>query len=43
MFYALAQPLLLDLLGAPEGSLDATGYAVELCPTFGIGGEDRRR
>ena len=31
--YALARPELLDLLGAAERVLDATGRAVVLCPT----------
>ncbi|WP_045740357.1 ArsR/SmtB family transcription factor [Actinoplanes rectilineatus] len=35
MFYALAQPQLLDLLTAAEGLLAATGHAVALCPTYG--------
>ncbi|UQU68531.1 metalloregulator ArsR/SmtB family transcription factor [Couchioplanes caeruleus] len=35
MFYALAQPQLLDLLTAAESLLAATGHAVALCPTYG--------
>ena len=31
--YALARPELLDLLGAAERLLEATGNAVALCPT----------
>ncbi len=33
---ATAQEL-LDVLGAAERLLAATGYAVELCPTYGLG------
>lgn len=35
MFYALAQPQLLDLLTAAENLLATTGHAVALCPTYG--------
>ncbi|GLX02364.1 putative transcriptional regulator, ArsR family protein [Microtetraspora sp. NBRC 16547] len=35
MFYALAQPELLDLLRAAETLLSATGEAVALCPNYG--------
>lgn len=34
-FYALTRPELIDLLGAAEGVLAATGAAVALCPTYG--------
>ena len=33
--YSLARPELLDLLGAAEKLLAATGEAVTLCPTYG--------
>lgn len=33
--YSLARPELLELLGAAERLLSATGDAVTLCPTFG--------
>ena len=35
MFYSLAYPELMDLLGAAEKLLALTGEAVELCPTYG--------
>jgi DNA-binding transcriptional ArsR family regulator len=35
MFYSLAHPELMDLLGAAERLLALTGDAVELCPTYG--------
>ena len=35
MFYSIAHPELLDLLGAAEKLLAPTGDAVELCPTYG--------
>lgn len=35
--HTLAQPALWDLLGAAESVLEATGTAVALCPTYGIG------
>lgn len=34
-FYALTRPELIDLLGAAETLLAATGSAVALCPTYG--------
>ncbi|GID95040.1 ArsR/SmtB family transcription factor [Amorphoplanes digitatis] len=37
MFYRLAQPRLLTLLGAAEELLTATGNAVDLCPVYGHG------
>ena len=33
--FALTQPSLIDLLAAAEHVLEATGDAVELCPTYG--------
>jgi DNA-binding transcriptional ArsR family regulator len=36
-FYALSRPELMDLLGAAEGVLAATGTAVALCPAYGPG------
>jgi hypothetical protein len=33
---ALTWPELIDLLGAAEGVLAATGSAVALCPTYGV-------
>jgi DNA-binding transcriptional ArsR family regulator len=35
MFYFIAHPELMDLLGAAEKLLALTGEAVELCPTYG--------
>ncbi|PWN04314.1 ArsR family transcriptional regulator [Nocardioides silvaticus] len=35
MFYSIAHPELMDLLGAAEQLLALTGEAVELCPTYG--------
>lgn len=35
MFYSLAHPELMDVLGAAEQLLALTGDAVELCPNFG--------
>lgn len=35
MFYSIAHPELMDLLGAAEKLLARTGDAVELCPTYG--------
>ena len=35
MFYSIAHPELLDLLGAAEKLLALTGEAVELCPNYG--------
>lgn len=35
MFYSIAHPELMDLLGAAEELLALTGEAVELCPTYG--------
>jgi DNA-binding transcriptional ArsR family regulator len=36
-FYFIATPELLDLLGAAEQLLAATGRAVALCPVYGTG------
>jgi ArsR family transcriptional regulator, cadmium/lead-responsive transcriptional repressor len=33
--YTLTQPALLDVLAAAEAVLEATGYAVALCPVYG--------
>ena len=35
MFYSIAHPELMDLLGAAEQLLALTGDAVELCPNYG--------
>jgi ArsR family transcriptional regulator, cadmium/lead-responsive transcriptional repressor len=35
MFYSLAQPELLDLLGAAERLLAAAGQQISLCPNYG--------
>ena len=35
MFYSIALPELMDLLGAAEQVLAMTGEAVELCPNYG--------
>jgi len=35
MFYSIAHPELIDLLGAAEQLLALTGEAVELCPRYG--------
>jgi ArsR family transcriptional regulator len=35
VFYALAHPELMDMLGAAEALLVATGEAVALCPNYG--------
>ncbi len=35
MFYSIAHPELMDLLGAAEQLLALTGEAVELCPNYG--------
>ena len=35
MFYSIAHPELMDLLGAAERLLALTGEAVEFCPTYG--------
>ena len=35
MFYSLAQPELTGLLAAAERLLEATGWQVALCPTYG--------
>jgi DNA-binding transcriptional ArsR family regulator len=35
MFYSIAHPELMDVLGAAEQLLALTGEAVELCPNFG--------
>ena len=37
IFYSLARSELLDLLAAAEALLAATGDAVALCPSFGVG------
>lgn len=36
MFYALANPELLDLLTAAEKLLHVTGHQIALCPVYGI-------
>lgn len=36
MFFLTTAPELLGVLAAAERLLDATGYAVELCPTYGL-------
>ena len=33
--FTLTQPALLDVLAAAEAVLEATGYAVALCPVYG--------
>lgn len=38
MFYSIAHPELMDLLGAAEQLLALTGEAVELCPNYGAAG-----
>lgn len=38
MFYSIAHPELMDLIGAAEQLLALTGDAVELCPTYGPAG-----
>ena len=38
-FYALARPELLELLGAAEQLLSASGAAVALCPRYGLADE----
>jgi len=35
MFYSIARPELMDVLGAAEQLLALTGEAVELCPNYG--------
>lgn len=35
MFYSVAHPELMDLIGAAEQLLALTGEAVELCPNYG--------
>ena len=37
MFYSLARPELAGLLAAAEQLLEATGWQVALCPTYGTG------
>lgn len=37
LFSLTTQPELLEVLAAAERLLEATGYAVELCPTYGRG------
>ena len=39
MFYSIAHPELLDLIGAAEQLLALTGEAVELCPNYGPAAE----
>jgi DNA-binding transcriptional ArsR family regulator len=39
MFYSIAHPELMDLLGAAERLLALTGEAVELCPNYGPAAE----
>ena len=41
-FYSLARPELLTLLEVAENLLAATGYAVDLCPTYGRAAGDQR-
>lgn len=36
MFFLTTAPEMLGLLAAAEQLLDATGHAVELCPTYGL-------
>ncbi|SJN31286.1 hypothetical protein [Luteococcus japonicus] len=36
MFFLTTTPELLAVLAAAERLLDATGHAVELCPTYGL-------
>jgi DNA-binding transcriptional ArsR family regulator len=36
--FRLTQPALIDVLAGAEAVLVATGNAVALCPTFGVGG-----
>lgn len=38
IFYSIAHPELMELLGAAEQLLALTGEAVELCPTYGTNG-----
>jgi DNA-binding transcriptional ArsR family regulator len=38
--FRLAQPALVDMLGAAETVLAATGNAVALCPTYGTSQQD---
>ncbi len=38
--FRLAQPALVDMLGAAEAVLAATGNAVALCPTYGAYQQD---
>ena len=42
VFYSLARPELLDLLASAETLLAATGNAVALCPTYGMGEDGTR-
>jgi hypothetical protein len=35
--FRLTQPALIDVLAGAEAVLVATGNAVALCPTFGVG------
>jgi len=37
IFSLVTAPELLAVLAAAERLLEATGYAVELCPTYGLG------
>lgn len=39
VFYSFARPELLDMLGAAETLLAATGSAVALCPTYCVDGQ----
>ena len=39
MFYSIAHPELMDLLGTAERLLALTGEAVELCPNYGPAAE----
>lgn len=37
VFYRLERPELIELLASAETLLAATGHAVALCPTYGVG------
>jgi len=40
VFYSLARPELIDLLESAEALLEATGFQVDLCGTFGTNARD---
>jgi len=40
VFYSLARPELIDLLESTEALLEATGFQVDLCGTFGTDARD---